>query len=279
MFKLKRMRNIISDNRKKLNITQKELAEKINVSDKQVSKWETGVSLPDVTILSSLANALEISVNELLDSTDTNKDSKNLRVDYQFLTKIKINVVLIISTFVIGWILISIGSAFGFEYILQTMGIILGVLGIMWHIISNLKEKSYIENNNFDYYNRFYYYKNLILMSIYIVFLFFTFNTFYDKIINLTNDSIVTLASSLLIMGNIFYLKLIAKNLNTKEKNLIIDNITFYSLTLGFILIQFFDFYREDWMIITFAILILVNLINKYILIKKWNFNLDKKTS
>ncbi len=269
MFKLKRMRNIISDNRKKLNITQKELAEKINVSDKQVSKWETGVSLPDVTILSSLANALEISVNELLDSTDTNKDSKNLRVDYQFLTKIKINVVLIISTFVIGWILISIGSAFGFEYILQTMGIILGVLGIMWHIISNLKEKSYIENNNFDYYNRFYYYKNLILMSIYIVFLFFTFNTFYDKIINLTNDSIVTLASSLLIMGNIFYLKLIAKNLNTKEKNLIIDNITFYSLTLGFILIQFFDFYREDWMIITFAILILVNLINKYILIKK----------
>ncbi len=52
--------------RETLNMTQAELAERISVSDKTISKWETGKGLPDITLIESLAAALKISVIELL---------------------------------------------------------------------------------------------------------------------------------------------------------------------------------------------------------------------
>lgn len=56
----------IKELREKKKITQKELAQKINVSDKTISKWETEKGLPDIAIIGELANALGISVTELL---------------------------------------------------------------------------------------------------------------------------------------------------------------------------------------------------------------------
>ncbi|XCP87028.1 helix-turn-helix domain-containing protein [Roseburia hominis] len=52
--------------REKKKLTQKQLAEKLMVTDKAVSKWETGRGFPDVSILSGLAEALAVSVPELL---------------------------------------------------------------------------------------------------------------------------------------------------------------------------------------------------------------------
>ena len=52
--------------RKEKGITQKELSEQLCISDKAVSKWETGASLPDTALLIPLANLLEVSVTELL---------------------------------------------------------------------------------------------------------------------------------------------------------------------------------------------------------------------
>ena len=52
--------------RKEKGITQKELAEKLFVSDKAVSKWERGQSLPDITLLNPLAEALGVTAAELL---------------------------------------------------------------------------------------------------------------------------------------------------------------------------------------------------------------------
>lgn len=52
--------------REKKGLTQKQLAEKLAVSDKTVSKWETGRGLPDITLLEPLAAALSVSVAELL---------------------------------------------------------------------------------------------------------------------------------------------------------------------------------------------------------------------
>ena len=58
--------NFISELRKEKKLTQKELAEKIIVSDKAVSRWETGKGYPDVTSLVSLSEYFDVSVNELL---------------------------------------------------------------------------------------------------------------------------------------------------------------------------------------------------------------------
>lgn len=52
--------------RKEKDMTQKELAERLYVSDKAVSKWERGLSLPDIALLQPLAEALGISVTEVL---------------------------------------------------------------------------------------------------------------------------------------------------------------------------------------------------------------------
>ena len=56
----------IAECRKKNNLTQMQLAEKLNITDRAISKWENGKSMPDSSIMLELCNELKISVNELL---------------------------------------------------------------------------------------------------------------------------------------------------------------------------------------------------------------------
>ena len=56
----------IADCRKKTNLTQMQLAEKLNITDRAISKWETGKSLPDSSIMLELCDILGISINDLL---------------------------------------------------------------------------------------------------------------------------------------------------------------------------------------------------------------------
>ena len=62
---------IISFLRKEKNMTQNDLAEKMNVTDKAVSKWERNLSCPDVNSIPKLAKILDISVEELLNAQKT----------------------------------------------------------------------------------------------------------------------------------------------------------------------------------------------------------------
>ena len=64
----------IKELRKEKNQTQRELAEKIHVTDKAVSKWERGLSIPDVAILPDLAKELDISIHELLQGERNTSD-------------------------------------------------------------------------------------------------------------------------------------------------------------------------------------------------------------
>ena len=67
--------------RERRRATQKELAERIGVSDKAVSKWETGKGLPDIGIIEELAGALGVSIAELLtgDLRENGNQSANMR--------------------------------------------------------------------------------------------------------------------------------------------------------------------------------------------------------
>ena len=60
----------IAGKRKNLGLTQKQLAEKIGMSDKSVSKWERGICLPDVSLYFDLCSILGISINEFLAGED-----------------------------------------------------------------------------------------------------------------------------------------------------------------------------------------------------------------
>ena len=71
----------IKELREKRKLTQKELAEKISVSDKTISKWETGKGLPDIAIIEELAKALGVSIAELLtgDLRENENPSGNMK--------------------------------------------------------------------------------------------------------------------------------------------------------------------------------------------------------
>ena len=58
--------DFIAELRKEQNLTQKDLADKINVSDKAISRWETGKGYPDVDSLQALSKFFNITINELL---------------------------------------------------------------------------------------------------------------------------------------------------------------------------------------------------------------------
>ena len=58
--------SFILELRKEKGLTQQELGDKLFVTDKAVSKWERGLSLPDVSILEKLAEELEVDVSEIL---------------------------------------------------------------------------------------------------------------------------------------------------------------------------------------------------------------------
>ncbi len=62
--------------REKCGLTQAELAETLHVSDKAVSKWETGKGYPDITLLEPLAAALRVSVIELLSGNDVTNQNR-----------------------------------------------------------------------------------------------------------------------------------------------------------------------------------------------------------
>lgn len=65
----------IAGKRKALEMTQKQLAEKLNMSDKSVSKWERGVCLPDVSVYRELCEILGISINEFLAGEDIDAEN------------------------------------------------------------------------------------------------------------------------------------------------------------------------------------------------------------
>ena len=65
----------IAGKRKVLGMTQKQLAEKLNMSDKSVSKWERGICLPDVSVYMELCEILGISINEFLAGEDIDAEN------------------------------------------------------------------------------------------------------------------------------------------------------------------------------------------------------------
>ena len=71
----------IAERRKTKNLTQLQLAEKLNITDRAISKWETGKGMPDSSIMMELCKELDISVNELLSGELIDMNNYNVKVD------------------------------------------------------------------------------------------------------------------------------------------------------------------------------------------------------
>ena len=71
----------ISAKRKEQNLTQMQLADKLSITDRAVSKWECGKALPDSSIMLELCDILKISVNELLTGEELNMNDYNKQAE------------------------------------------------------------------------------------------------------------------------------------------------------------------------------------------------------
>ena len=81
----------IAKKRRELGLTQKELAELIDVTDKSVSKWERGYGLPDVLRLRPLCDALKVSMNDLLAGEDITEEAFSEKMEENIMSLMKEN--------------------------------------------------------------------------------------------------------------------------------------------------------------------------------------------
>lgn len=81
----------ISKKRKEKKLTQSELADKLNITDRAISKWENGVCLPDASIMHELCEILEITINDLFSGeiVDMKDNEKKLEENLLEITKLK----------------------------------------------------------------------------------------------------------------------------------------------------------------------------------------------
>ena len=80
----KKIGSFLKELRKEKDITQEQLAEKINVSGRTVSRWETGSNMPDISLLAELAEFYDVSIPEIIDgerkSENMNKETRDTAV-------------------------------------------------------------------------------------------------------------------------------------------------------------------------------------------------------
>ena len=106
--------NFIGKKRKEQNLTQAQLAEKLGVSNKTVSKWENGKCMPDYGVIQPLCTELGVTVSELMDGEEQAQDSIRAYDDEQILDLIKRTQALESQReTLVGIILIVMGMALG----------------------------------------------------------------------------------------------------------------------------------------------------------------------
>lgn len=98
----------ICEYRKKNNLTQVELASKINYSDKSISKWEKGDGVPDIYVLKALSEIFNVTVNDLIKKHEEGKIkstlNKNKKVIIAILSVMLVWLVAIVSYVLLRWI-------------------------------------------------------------------------------------------------------------------------------------------------------------------------------
>lgn len=140
----------IASYRKRANLTQAGLAEKLNYSDKAVSKWERGESVPDVITLVQLANQFDITVNDLLADPNALPDNLNTlekamaQVSEKTLKrKANKNIILALSSILVWFVALLVfvvlsslsipNSGLAFLYAVPVNAIVLLSLRSAWH--------------------------------------------------------------------------------------------------------------------------------------------------
>ena len=78
---LTKIGKFIAEQRKNKKLTQEQLAEKLGINNRTISRWENGINMPDASLYKKICDVLEISIEELINGEKTNKE--NIRQSYE----------------------------------------------------------------------------------------------------------------------------------------------------------------------------------------------------
>lgn len=132
----------IAECRKKNGLTQMQLAEKLNITDRAVSKWENGKAMPDSSIMLALCDELKISVNDLLSGEVVTMDNYNEKLENNLLEMVKekeeadkrlltLEIVICVLSSIILFSLIFVASFVQMEEWLRILLIIIGFVSFL----------------------------------------------------------------------------------------------------------------------------------------------------
>ena len=152
----------IKERRKKQGLTQEELAEKLFVTEKAISRWETGRGTPDISLLIPLSNALKVSVSELLNGKTNVKENISDVINYVEMNKknkftfkfVLACICYLISMLVfLGYLRIDYNTTIEFNYfyrlimiIISSIFLIIGSYIISVHYIDKVDDKIKFKN-------------------------------------------------------------------------------------------------------------------------------------
>ena len=132
----------IAERRKARGLTQRELADILNISDKTVSKWERGAGLPEVSLMLPLCKELDISVNELLSGKKLSDSEYKQNAEDTILSLIQeeraktkfqtiIAVIVVVATFFAGLTLIMLSGFLEMKTLYRILLIVIGAVVIL----------------------------------------------------------------------------------------------------------------------------------------------------
>ncbi len=131
--KLEFMKDVIYQNRKKKHLTQEQLAAMLNVSNKTVSKWERGITYPDIQIIPSLAKILDIPIQALFNSADL-KPENITKYNRMIIVKYKQKMMLSFILFLISPVFYLISSFVLNSYTFVVVSILIGAAMIIYSV-------------------------------------------------------------------------------------------------------------------------------------------------
>lgn len=253
----KLMKDIIYENRKKKQLTQEQLADLLNVSNKTVSKWERGLSYPDILLIPNLVKILDISINELFDTQDI-KEEAIMEYDNSLTIKYKQSVLLSILLFVFSPLLLIIGSLGG-SFEITLLGWVAGVgmiiSSLIIFILSTSKYKKLIEEK---FYNEKYI---LVLKNCFLFYLLLISLPLLSLVpsifSNIIYSLIIIVSWSIIIMLGTYFLIIKKYNLSSSYILLILSLISYI---VGIVLIICFKPYPYIILIILSIIIYFTNI-------------------
>lgn len=203
---LLQIKDIISHNRKKQQMTQEELGVQLNVSGKTISNWERGKTYPDILLVPRLCEILKISINEFFNVTDVVNIDGYIEYDIKQLTRYKSKMIISIML-LLSPIIIVFGYMFHLARLTYLITIILYFYSIVTVIVETINMNTYIKEKyySFKFVNVL---KNLNIIYYSLLFLILTFLSLLLNEFLLIALSVLTISMLLIILSYIFVRKL-----------------------------------------------------------------------